>query len=151
MAIILIAPVATQTKNGYPAEVTGIDLTDPHCLRGTINTYGAVKIAMRWTLSGHCRGAGDGCNLIITTPEMADVVDVAKRLRAGLTTRSFILRSGPAHPRGGGLSSRVPALKAYGKEIGSRRGGPCRSLRLHRVSAMRGQRKLKNCPRAGIG
>ena len=78
MAIILIAPVATQTKNGYPAEVTGIDLTDPHCLRGTINTYGAVKIAMRWTLSGHCRGAGDGCNLIITTPEMADVVDVAK-------------------------------------------------------------------------
>ena len=78
MAIILIAPVATQTKNGYPAEVTGIDLTDPHCLRGTINTYGAVKIAMRWTLSGHCRGAGDGCNLIITTPKMADVVDVAK-------------------------------------------------------------------------
>jgi len=86
MTVILIAPVATQTKNGYPAEVTGIDLTDPHCLRGTINTYGAVKIAMRWTLSGHCRGAGDGCNLIITTPEMADVVDVAKRLGAGLTT-----------------------------------------------------------------
>ena len=86
MAIILIAPVTTQTKNGYPAEVTGIDLTDLHCLRGTINTYGAVKIAMRWTLSEHCRGAGDGCNLIITTPEMADVVDVAKRLRAGVTT-----------------------------------------------------------------
>ena len=58
MAIILIVPVVTQTKNGYPAEVTGIDLTDPHCLRGTINTYGVVKIAMRWTLSGHCRGTG---------------------------------------------------------------------------------------------
>jgi hypothetical protein len=86
MAIVLIAPVATQTKNGYPAEVTGIDLADPYCLRGTINTYGAVKIAMRWTLSGLGRGAGEGCNLVITTPEMADVVDVAKRLGAGLTT-----------------------------------------------------------------
>jgi hypothetical protein len=84
MAIILIAPVTTQTKNGYPAEVTGIDLADPHCLRGTINTYGAVKIAMKWTLSGLCRGTGEGCNLNITTPEMADVVDVAKRLGAGL-------------------------------------------------------------------
>jgi hypothetical protein len=87
MAIVLIAPVATQTKNGYPAEVTGIDLTDPHCL---INTYGAVKIAMRWTLSGLGRGAGEGCNLNITTREMADVVDVAKRLGAGLTTPSAI-------------------------------------------------------------
>ena len=85
MAIILIAPVATQTKNGYPAKVTGIDLTDPHCLRGTINTYGVVKIAMRWTLSGLGRGAGEGCNLNITAPEMADVVQVAKRLDAGLT------------------------------------------------------------------
>jgi hypothetical protein len=74
MAMVLIAPVATQTKNGYPAEVTGIDLTDPHCL---INTYGA---------SGLGRGAGEGCNLNITTREMADVVDVAKRLGAGLTT-----------------------------------------------------------------
>lgn len=86
MAIILIAPVTTQTKNGYPAEVTGIDLTDPHCLRGTINTYGAVKIAMRWTLSGFCRGTGEGCNLNITTPEIAGVVEVAKRLGAGLTS-----------------------------------------------------------------
>ena len=86
MTVILIAPVATQTKNGYPAEVTGIDLTDPHCLRGTINTYGAVKIAMRWTLSGLGRGTGEGCNLNITTPEMADVVEVAKRLGAGFTT-----------------------------------------------------------------
>src|SRR5208283_4120914 len=86
MAIVLIAPVATQTKNGDPAEVTGIDLTDPHCLRGTINTYGAVKIAMRWTLSGLGRGTGEGYNLNIKTPEMADVVEVAKRLGAGLTT-----------------------------------------------------------------
>jgi hypothetical protein len=86
MTVILIAPIATQTKNGYPAEVTGIDLTDPHCLRGTINTYGVVKIAMRWTLSGLCRGTGEGCNLNLTTPEMADVVEVAKRLGAGLTT-----------------------------------------------------------------
>jgi hypothetical protein len=86
MAIVLIAPVATQTKSGYPAEVAGIDLTDSHCLRGTINAYGAVKIAMRWTLSGLGRGAGKGCNLNITAPEMADVVEVAKRLGAGLTT-----------------------------------------------------------------
>jgi len=86
MAIILIVPVTTRTKNGYPAEVTGIDLTDPYCLRGTINTYGAVKIAMRWTLGGLCRGTGEGCNLNITTPEMADVVDVATRIGAGLTT-----------------------------------------------------------------
>jgi hypothetical protein len=56
------------------------------CLRGTINTYGAVKIAMRWTLSGLGRGNGEGCNLNITTPEMADVVEVAKRLGAGFTT-----------------------------------------------------------------
>jgi len=88
MAIVLIAPIATQTKNGYPAEVTGIDLTDPYCLRGTINAYGAVKIAMRWTLSGLCRGTGEGCNLNITTPEMAGVVEAAKRLGAGLTTHS---------------------------------------------------------------
>jgi hypothetical protein len=85
MAIILIAPVATQTKNGYPAEVTGIDLTGPHCLRGTINAYGAVKIAMRWTLGGLGRGTGEGSNLNITTPEMAGVVEAAKRLGAGLT------------------------------------------------------------------
>ena len=86
MAIILIVPVTTRTKNGYPAEVTGIDLTNPYCLRGTINTYGAVKIAMRWTLGGLCRGTGEACNLNITTPEMADVVDVATRIGAGLTT-----------------------------------------------------------------
>jgi hypothetical protein len=86
MAIVLIAPVTTQTKNGYPAEVTGIDLTDPHCLIGTINSYGAVKIAMRWTLSGLCRGTGEGCNLNFTSPEVADVVEAAKRLRADFTT-----------------------------------------------------------------
>ena len=86
MAIVLIAPVATHTKNGYPAEVTGIDLTDPHCLIGTINTYGAFKIAMRWTISGLCRSTGEGCNLNITSPEVADVVESAKRLRAEFTT-----------------------------------------------------------------
>jgi hypothetical protein len=85
MAIVLIAPVATQTKNGYPAEVTGIDLTDPLCLIGTINTYGVVTIAMRWTISGLCRGTGEGCNLNITSPEVADVVEAAKRLRAEFT------------------------------------------------------------------
>jgi hypothetical protein len=74
MTLILIVPVATQTNNGYPAKVTGIDLTAPHCLRGTINTYGAVKIAMRRTLSELSRGTGEGCNLNITTSEMADVV-----------------------------------------------------------------------------
>jgi len=41
---------------------------------------------MRWTLSGLGRGTGEGCNLNITTPEMAGVVEVAKRLGAGLTT-----------------------------------------------------------------
>ena len=73
-------------KERISCEVTGIDMTDPHCLRGTINTYGAVKIAMRWTLGGHCRGTGEVCNLIITTPEMAGVVEVAKRLRSEFPT-----------------------------------------------------------------
>ena len=86
MAIVLIAPVTTQTKNGYPAEVTGIDLTDPHCLKRTINSHGAGKIDMRWNLSGLCRGMGEGCNLNITSPEVADVVEAAKRLRAEFTT-----------------------------------------------------------------
>jgi hypothetical protein len=86
MAIVLIAPVATHRKNGYPADLTGIDLTDPHCLIGTVNTYGAVKIAVRWTISGLCRGTGESCNLAITSPEVADVVEAAKRLRADFTT-----------------------------------------------------------------
>ena len=42
-------------------------------------------------------------------------------------------------------------LQARGWDIGSRRGVPLRPLWLHRVSAKRGERKLKNCPGAGIG
>ena len=62
MAIILIAPVTTRTKNGYPAEVTGIDLTDPYCLRGTINTYGA---GLRNLKSGNFEFA---CSRILAFP-----------------------------------------------------------------------------------
>jgi hypothetical protein len=43
---VLIAPVATQTKGGYPAEVTGIDPTDHDYLIGTIDRPGLGKIGV---------------------------------------------------------------------------------------------------------
>src|ERR1700726_1889390 len=42
-------------------------------------------------------------------------------------------------------------LQARGWEISSHRGVPRCSLWLHRVRAKSGERKLKNCPGAGIG
>ncbi|WOJ90984.1 hypothetical protein RZS28_06785 [Methylocapsa polymorpha] len=82
MAIVLITPIATQTKNGNLAEVTGIDLSGHDCLTGRIGSGGAGRIEMRWNKNGRCRGAGDGCSLDITTPEVADVLETAKKLRA---------------------------------------------------------------------
>jgi len=82
MATILIAPVVTQTTGGYPAQVAGIDPTNHDCLVGTIDTHGMGRVDARWNDAGICRDKSESCNLDMRTPELADVVQTAKKLGA---------------------------------------------------------------------
>jgi hypothetical protein len=82
MATVLIAPVATQTKGGYPAEVTGIDPTDHDYLIGTIDRPGLGKIGATWNDVGICCGETPKYNLDMRRPEVANVVKTAKKLGA---------------------------------------------------------------------
>ena len=80
MATVLIQPVATKTRGGYDAQVIGIELTDYDCLEGTIDTPAMGRINARWNVLGICRDNPEGFNLDIRSPEVADVMETAKKL-----------------------------------------------------------------------
>ena len=82
MATVLIDPIATQTRGGYFAEVTGVDPTHHDCLIGTIEFAALGKIAVKWNDLGICRDRADACNLDMKRPEVSDVVKTANELRA---------------------------------------------------------------------
>jgi hypothetical protein len=70
--------VTTPLANSAPKTL----LTDHDCIIGTIDTPGLGKIRARWNDVGICRSQTDQCNLNVSTPEVADVVETAKKLGA---------------------------------------------------------------------
>lgn len=74
MAEILITPIPTTTRGGWPAEITAIDPNAHDTLIGTINTPGLGEIRGAWNGSGICRDATEDCNLDINLPEVKDAL-----------------------------------------------------------------------------
>lgn len=81
MAVIPITPVATTTRGGYAAEITGIDPTDTDCLHGTVQVNHGSK-NRKWDDAGICRNSPEELNLSPSAPEVSDVIETAKKLSA---------------------------------------------------------------------
>ncbi len=81
MATLLIEPVQTTTRGGHAAEITGIDPTSNNCLSGTVDTANG-KQKQVWNLDGTASNNGDSVNLDKNDDEVADVIDLARKLGA---------------------------------------------------------------------
>lgn len=72
MATFKIEPIKTQTKDGYPARITGIN-TDPcDCFTGEIDSPSGGTISVDWNINGIARGKTCGCNLDTGTSEFKE-------------------------------------------------------------------------------
>lgn len=80
MATILIEPIATQSRKGYPAHIIGIDPTRGDCIIGDIQPHGVPQTRVRWDLSGTARDQTSDCNLNMSDPALAELAELARHL-----------------------------------------------------------------------
>lgn len=82
--VITIEPIDTQTRNGTPARVTGIDMTSGDPFRGTIEYEPGKHRDTRWRLNGSARDSLPAWNIELDNPELEHLYEVAKNLGARL-------------------------------------------------------------------
>ena len=82
MANVLIEPIETKSRGGYPVKITGIDPNTHDCLIGEITTPGMGTTKESWDLSGYMRGGTDKCNLDLNDDDFSGVSELAKKLGA---------------------------------------------------------------------
>ncbi len=80
--VILIKPIDTQTKNGTPARVTGIGMMGGDLFRGEIEYEPGKFRAARWRLNGMVRDAPPDWDIVLKSPELQGLYEVAERLGA---------------------------------------------------------------------
>lgn len=75
MATILIEPIQTQTRNGSPVEIRGIDINDEDKIHGSINGNNH-----KWNKSGICRGASDEFNIDPREDNIRELIETIEKL-----------------------------------------------------------------------
>ena len=80
MATILIEPVSTTSKGGFPVTVTGIAPTDHDCIIGEINTPSAGKRRQVWDKNGRARDNDESCNINMSDDELREIAALSDQL-----------------------------------------------------------------------
>lgn len=80
MATILIDPINTQSRMGYPVTIVGLDPTSGDCIVGDISPHGAPQTRARWNLDGTARDQTPDCNIDMSDPDLEDLSILARHL-----------------------------------------------------------------------